>query len=141
VIVIGEAVSAYSQLGLGSARSARRAPVEERDRLVSSHVAEGRLQVHLHVPGQDRDGVHEQQPVPHTVQYAVGDNRVDIVRDDGATNTLWSATKNEWFGLIDVAGLELALYGGFAREPFADDSDECVFVTRRISDQGHLKPG
>jgi hypothetical protein len=35
------------------------------------------------------DGVHEQQPVPHTVQYAVGDNRVDIVCDDGATNSLW----------------------------------------------------
>jgi len=34
-------------------------------------------------------------------------------------------------GLIDVAGLEVeALYGGFAREPFTDDSREYVFVTR-----------
>ena len=35
-------------------------------------------------------------------------------------------------GLIDVAGLEVeALYGGFAGEPFTDDSREYVFVTRR----------
>jgi hypothetical protein len=40
-------------------------------------------------------------------------------------------TKNEWLGLIDVAGLEVeALYGGFKREPFGDESRECVFVTR-----------
>jgi hypothetical protein len=38
-----------------------------------------------------------------------------IVRDDGARSSLWWATKNEWLGLIDVAGLEVeALYGGFA---------------------------
>ena len=40
--------------------------------------------------------------------------------------------ENEWLGLLDVAGLELeALYGGFAREPFTDDSREYVFVARR----------
>ena len=62
----------------------------------------------------------------------MGDNRIDIVLDDGATSSLWWATKNEWLGLLDVAGLELeALYGGFAREPFADDSREYVFVSRR----------
>ena len=78
------------------------------------------------------DGVHQQAPVPHTVRYAVGDNRVDIVRDDGARSSLWWATKNEWLGLVEVAGLEVeALYGGFAGEPFADDSREYVFVTRR----------
>jgi hypothetical protein len=34
--------------------------------------------------------------------------------------------------LIDVAGLAVeALYGGFQREPFTDDSREYVFVTRR----------
>lgn len=38
---------------------------------------------------------------------------------------------DEGFGLIDVAGLELeALYGGFAGEPFTEDSREYVFVTR-----------
>jgi SAM-dependent methyltransferase len=77
------------------------------------------------------DGQHQQEPVPHTIRYAVGDNRIDIIRDDGATSSLWWATKNEWLGLLDVAGLELeALYGGFAREPFADDSREYVFVAR-----------
>ena len=46
--------------------------------------------------------------------------------------SLWWATKNEWLGLLDTADLELeALYGGFAREPFTDDSREYVFVTRR----------
>ena len=78
------------------------------------------------------DGQHQQTPMPHTIRYAVGDNRVDIIRDDGATSSLWWATKNEWLGLLDIAGLELeALYGGFSREPFTDDSREYVFVTRR----------
>jgi hypothetical protein len=62
----------------------------------------------------------------------VGDNRVDIVLESGDTSSLWWATKNEWLGLIDVAGLELeALYGGFAREPFTDESREYVFVARK----------
>ncbi len=61
------------------------------------------------------DGEHKDEPTPHTVRYAVGDNRLDITLDDGGTSSLWWATKNEWLGLIDVAGLELeALYGGFA---------------------------
>jgi SAM-dependent methyltransferase len=78
------------------------------------------------------DGQRQETPMPHTIRYAVGDNRVDITRDDGATSSLWWATKNEWLGLLDIAGLELeALYGGFAREPFTDDSREYVFVTRR----------
>jgi len=78
------------------------------------------------------DGVHQGEPVPHTVRYAVGDNRIDIVRDDGAKSLLWWATKNEWLGLLDVAGLDLeALYGGFAHEPFTGDSTEYVFVARR----------
>jgi SAM-dependent methyltransferase len=78
------------------------------------------------------DGVHDEEPVPHTVRYAVGDNRIDIVLDGGATSSLWWATKNEWLGLIDVAGLELeSLHGGFAGEPFTDESREYVFVARR----------
>ena len=78
------------------------------------------------------DGVHQQEPVAHIIRYAVGDNRVDIIRDDGARSSLWWATKNEWLGLVDVAGLEVeALYGGFAGEPFADDSPEYVFITHR----------
>ncbi len=78
------------------------------------------------------DGQHQDEPVPHTIRYSVGDNRIDIVLDDGARTSLWWATKNEWLGLLDVAGLELeALYGGFAGEPFDDDSREYVFVARR----------
>ena len=77
------------------------------------------------------DGVHEDAPVPHTVRYAVGDNRIDIDLEDGSRSSLWWATRNEWLGLVDVAGLELeALYGGFAGEPFDDESREYVFVTR-----------
>ena len=78
------------------------------------------------------DGQHRAEPVGHTVRYAVGDNRIDIVLDDGSTSSLWWATKNEWLGLLDVAGLEVeALFGGFAGEPFGDDSPEYVFVARR----------
>ena len=74
--------------------------------------------------------------MPHTVRYAVGDNRIEMRLDDGARSSLWWATKNEWLGLLDVAELEVeALYGGFAREPFADDSPEYVFVARLRS--GH----
>jgi SAM-dependent methyltransferase len=77
------------------------------------------------------DGEHQDVPVPHTNRYAVGDNRIDIILDGGATSSLWWATKNEWLGLLDVAGLELeSLYGGFAREPFTEDSGEYVFVAR-----------
>ncbi len=78
------------------------------------------------------DGKHQDEPVAHTVRYSVGDNRIDLTLDDGAQSSLWWATKNEWLGLIDVAGLEVeALYGGFAGEPFDDDSREYVFVARR----------
>jgi ubiquinone/menaquinone biosynthesis C-methylase UbiE len=77
------------------------------------------------------DGHHKEEPVPHDLQYDVGDNRVDITLD-GGTSSLWWATKNEWLGLIDVAGLEVeALYGWFDRRPFDDESREYVWVTRR----------
>ena len=78
------------------------------------------------------DGIHQDSPVPHTVRYAVGPNRIDIDLDDGSRSSLWWATRNEWLGLIDVAGLELeALDGGFASEPIDDASPEYVFVCRR----------
>jgi SAM-dependent methyltransferase len=80
------------------------------------------------------DGRHQDEPVPHTIRYSVGDNRADVTLDDGGTSSLWWATKNEWLGLIDVAGLEVeALYGGFAGQPLTDDSREYVFVTRHAS--------
>jgi ubiquinone/menaquinone biosynthesis C-methylase UbiE len=78
------------------------------------------------------DGGHQETPVPHTIRYDVGDNRIDITLDGGGTSSLWWATKNEWLGLLDVAGLAVeALYGGFAGEPFTGNSREYVFVARR----------
>jgi len=79
------------------------------------------------------DGSHQDEPVPHSLRYAVGDNRIDIALDgSGTSSSLWWATKNEWLGLIDVAGLEVeALYGDFDRGPFGDESREYVWVTRR----------
>jgi SAM-dependent methyltransferase len=78
------------------------------------------------------DGTHQPEPVPHSLRYSVGDNRIDIMLDGGGTSSLWWATKNEWLGLIDVAGLELeTLDGDFAGTPAGDESREYVFVARR----------
>jgi hypothetical protein len=57
---------------------------------------------------------------------------IDITLDSGGAISVWWATKNEWLGLIDVAGLEgEALYGWFDRSPFAEDSREFVWVARK----------
>ena len=85
-----------------------------------------------HQVGARLDGSHQDKPVPHSIRYWVGDNRIDLTLDGGGTSSLWWATKNEWLGLLDVAGLALeALYGGFAGEPFGENSQEYVFVARR----------
>jgi hypothetical protein len=66
------------------------------------------------------------------LRYAVGDNRIDITLESGASTSLWWATRNQWLGLVDVAGLNVeALYGEFDRTPLNDDSREYVFVARR----------
>jgi len=78
------------------------------------------------------DGARQEEPIPHTLRYGVGDCRVDIVLESGETISLWWTTKNEWLGLIDVAGLEVeALYGWFDRRPFDDESRELVWVARK----------
>jgi SAM-dependent methyltransferase len=78
------------------------------------------------------DGTRQEEPVPHTVRYVPAENRTDITLDSGATMSLWWATKNEWLGLIDVAGLEVeALYGDFDRRPFEEESREYVWVARK----------
>jgi SAM-dependent methyltransferase len=78
------------------------------------------------------DGQQQDEPIPHTLRYAVGASRIDIVLDSGDTSSLWWATKNEWLGLLDVSGLESeALYGWFDRRPFDDDSREFVWVARK----------
>jgi ubiquinone/menaquinone biosynthesis C-methylase UbiE len=86
-----------------------------------------------HAVASRLDGQRQEEPVPHSLRYAVGDNRIDITLDGGGTSSLWWATKNEWLGLIDVAGLEVeALYGGFDRRPFDDESREYVWVVTRL---------
>jgi SAM-dependent methyltransferase len=78
------------------------------------------------------DARRQDRPEPHTIRYAVGDNRMDITLDDGSASSMWWATKNEWLGLLDVAGLELeALFGGFDKQAFDDHSREYVFIVRR----------
>jgi SAM-dependent methyltransferase len=70
--------------------------------------------------------------VPHTIHHVPAESRTDITLDSGASISLWWATKNEWLGLIDVAGLEVeALYGWFDRRPFDEDSREFVWVARK----------
>jgi hypothetical protein len=85
-----------------------------------------------HKVAAELDGSRSSAPLPHSLRYAVADNRLDITLETGATSSLWWATKNEWLGLVDVAGLEVeALYGGFDRRPLDDDSREYVVVARR----------
>lgn len=78
------------------------------------------------------DGRRQTSPAPHVNRFNVAENRIDMVLDDGATTSLWWATKNEWLGLIDVAGLELeTLHGTFGGSELGSDSREYVFVARR----------
>ncbi len=78
------------------------------------------------------DGRRQELPAPFTTSYDIAENRVDIQLEGGGISRLWWATKNEWLGLIDVAGLELeALYGDFDHTPLSSASREYVFVTVR----------
>jgi SAM-dependent methyltransferase len=78
------------------------------------------------------DGTTQNQNgVVHSLRYVPADNRIEIQRDDAERIRIWWATKEEWDGLIDVAGLEIeALYGWFDRRPFDDESLEFVYVAR-----------
>jgi SAM-dependent methyltransferase len=89
--------------------------------------------VFSHTVAARLDGTtQDQNGVVHTLSYVPADNRIDIARDDGAILRLWWATRSEWEGLLDVAGLEVeALYGGFEREPYTDESQEMVWIARR----------
>jgi SAM-dependent methyltransferase len=82
------------------------------------------------------DGTEQDQHgVRHELRYVPAESRIDISAAlPGGSNTisLWWATKSEWEGLVDVAGLEVeALYGWFDRRPFDDESREFVWVTRK----------
>jgi len=85
-----------------------------------------------HRIAEQTDGLTISKPVPHTIRFYVGDNRMEVTLDDGSRSVFWWATKNEWMGLMDVSGLELeAAYGTFDRDPLSDESREYVFVARR----------
>jgi SAM-dependent methyltransferase len=72
------------------------------------------------------------------VRHVPADNRIDLTRGRGdraeGTVRLWWATRSEWDGLVEAAGLEVeALYGWFDRRPFDEDSREFVYVARKPS--------
>jgi SAM-dependent methyltransferase len=74
----------------------------------------------------------DRNEVVHALRYVPADNRIEIARDGAATIHAWWATKSEWEGLLDVAGLGVeALYGGFKHEPYTDESLEMVWVARK----------
>jgi SAM-dependent methyltransferase len=88
------------------------------------------------------DGLARPHPGTETMwEYVVhhpGDNRIDITAyvgepgQDPRRLSLWWLTRSEWEGLIDVSGLEVeALYGGFDKRPFDDESREFVWVARK----------
>ena len=89
-----------------------------------------------HVIAARLDGTKQERGgVVQEFAYFPADNRVDMTVSlvgGPSTISLWWATKSEWEGLIDVAGLEVeALYGWFDRRPFDDESREFVWVTRK----------
>jgi SAM-dependent methyltransferase len=70
------------------------------------------------------------------LHYDFAHGRLDLTRgrDDETHGTisLWWIAQSEWDGLLEVAGLELeSLHGGFAGEPFTEESRELVYVARR----------
>jgi SAM-dependent methyltransferase len=89
--------------------------------------------VFSHALAAQLDGTtQEQNGIVHSFRYVPADNRIELRRDDGATIPLWWATREEWDGLVEVAGLEVeALYGWFDRRPFDDGSLEFVYVARK----------
>jgi SAM-dependent methyltransferase len=71
-------------------------------------------------------------------EYDPTEARIDITayveqpgKDPRRLSLFW-INRSEWEGLIDVAGLEVeALYGGFERQLFTEDSREFVWVARK----------
>jgi len=82
------------------------------------------------------DGTRQDQHgVEHELRYSPAESRIDIralLPSGENTISLWWVTRSEWEGLIDVSGLDVeALYGGFDRRPFDDESREFVWITRK----------
>jgi ubiquinone/menaquinone biosynthesis C-methylase UbiE len=73
----------------------------------------------------------EQNGIRHRIDHYRHDNRLDITLESGDSISLWWLNRSEWEGLIETAGFEVeALYGGFEREPFDENANEFVWVTR-----------
>ena len=73
----------------------------------------------------------EQNGIRHRIDHFKHDNRLDITLESGDSISLWWLNRSEWEGLIETAGFEVeALYGGFEREPFDENANEFVWVTR-----------
>jgi len=74
----------------------------------------------------------EHAGIKHRVDHTPADNRIDITLESGEKVSLWWATRSEWDGLVEVAGLETeALYGDFERTPFDETSGEFVWIARK----------
>ncbi|HEY7018981.1 MAG TPA: class I SAM-dependent methyltransferase, partial [Gaiellaceae bacterium] len=50
------------------------------------------------------DGQWQDEPVRHRVDYAPADARIDLTLGGGHRISLWWSTRQEWEGLLDVAG-------------------------------------
>jgi SAM-dependent methyltransferase len=88
------------------------------------------------IAARNHDKLQETEGAWQRIRQVPAENRVDIERGrDDETHgviSLWWLTKSECEGLIDVAGLEVeALYGGFEREPYTDESLEMVWIARK----------
>jgi SAM-dependent methyltransferase len=85
-----------------------------------------------HIAAEVDGKSQEHAGIRHRIDQVPADNRIDITLDAGPRISLWWATRSEWEGLVDVAGLEVeALYGWFDRRPFDEGSEEFVWVARR----------
>jgi SAM-dependent methyltransferase len=72
------------------------------------------------------------------VEHSPADNRVDVATYVGGFDrepqriSLWWATRSEWEGLLESAGLEVEeLCGWFDRRPFDEGSREFVWIARK----------
>jgi SAM-dependent methyltransferase len=85
-----------------------------------------------HIAAENDGKWEEHAGIKNRVTHVPADNRIDLELDTGAKVSLWWATRSEWEGLVEVAGLEVeALYGGFEHEPFDEQSNEFVWIARK----------
>jgi SAM-dependent methyltransferase len=95
----------------------------------NAFVFDHRVAARLDGTRQDENGVE------HELRYVPAESRIDVtalLATGPTTISLWWATKGEWEGLVDVAGLQVeALYGWFDRRSFDDEAREFVWVARK----------